>query len=230
LEDSMKLRTFALMTMTCALALPIALRANNDRLKSAADVLTEMAGMGDNGIPLNLLKSAKCIVIIPGVKKVGLGIGGQYGHGYINCRKAGGGWSAPGGVSVKGGSIGLQIGGASTDVIMVVKNDKGAEKLLSSKFTVGADGTVAAGPVGRQASAQTDATMHAEILAWSRSRGAFAGIALQGSTLTVDDTENKELYGKQPGDKALDNRAIVLNSTVAAPKAAAVLMAALAKY
>lgn len=226
----MKLRTLALVATVAALALPVALRANDDRLKSAAEVLTEMAGMSDNGIPRDLIKSAKCIVIIPGVKKMALGIGGQYGHGYINCRKAGGGWSAPGGISVKGGSVGFQIGGASTDVILLVKNDKGAEKLLSSKFTVGADGTVAAGPVGRQASAQTDATMHAEILAWSRAKGLFAGIALQGSTMTVDDTENKELYGKQPGDKALDNRAIVLKSTVKAPKSAAALMAALAKY
>jgi lipid-binding SYLF domain-containing protein len=201
------------------------LRANDDRLKNAAAVLTEMAGMGDNGIPLDLIKGAKCIVIIPSVKKAALGIGGQYGHGYINCRKAGGGWSAPGGISVKGGSIGFQIGGAATDVIMLVKNDRGAQKLLASKFTVGADGTVAAGPVGRQASAKTDATMSAEILAWSRAKGAFAGIALDGSTLTVDDGENKELYGKQ-----IDNKAIVLQGAVAPPKSAAVLMAALAKY
>jgi lipid-binding SYLF domain-containing protein len=221
----MKIRTFALIAVLGGLALPITLRANDDRLKDAAAVLTEMAGMSDNGIPLDLIKKAKCIVIIPGVKKMALGIGGQYGHGYINCRRAGGGWSAPGGVSVKGGSVGFQIGGASTDVIMLVKNDRGAEKLLSSKFTVGADGTVAAGPVGRQASAQTDATMNAEILAWSRAKGLFAGIALQGSTLTVDDGENKELYGKQ-----IDNREIVLKGAVAAPKAAAALMAALAKY
>jgi SH3 domain-containing YSC84-like protein 1 len=221
----MKLRTFVIAVALIAFTTPSLLRANDDRLKNAAAVLSEMAGMSDNGIPLDLIKSAKCIVIIPSVKEAALGIGGQYGHGYINCRKAGGGWSAPGGVSVKGGSIGFQIGGAATDVIMLVKNDRGAEKLLSSKFTVGADGTVAAGPVGRQASAKTDATMSAEILAWSRAKGAFAGIALDGSTLTVDDGENKELYGKQ-----IDNKAIVLQHAVAAPKAAAVLMAALAKY
>jgi len=221
----MRMRTLALAVTLSLVAASVALRANDDRLKNAAAVLTEMAGMGDKGIPLDLIKSAKCIVIIPSVKKMALGFGGQYGHGYINCRKAGGGWSAPGGVSVKGGSFGLQIGVSGTDVIMIVKNDRGAEKLLSSKFTVGADGSVAAGPVGRDASAQTDATMNAEILAWSRSKGLFAGIALEGSTLSSDDGENKELYGK-----SLDNKAIVLQNTVEPPKAAAALMAALAKY
>jgi len=221
----MNVRRFAVVVTTLALALSVSIRANDDRLKDAAAVLTEMAGMADSGIPLDLIKGAKCIVIIPGVKKAALGIGGQYGHGYINCRKAGGGWSAPGGVSVKGGSIGFQIGGASTDVIMLVKNDRGAAKLLSSKFTIGADGTVAAGPVGRHASAQTDATMSAEILAWSRAKGVFAGIALNGATLTVDDGENKELYGKE-----IDNKAIVLQNTVQPPKVASPLMAALAKY
>jgi len=221
----MKLRSLAVALAVFALTFSTFLRANDDRLKNAAAVLTEMAGMADNGIPLDLIKGAKCVVIIPSVKKAALGIGGQYGHGYINCRKAGGGWSAPGGISVKGGSVGFQIGGAATDVIMLVKNDRGAEKLLSSKFTVGADGTVAAGPVGRQASAKTDGTFSAEILAWSRAKGVFAGIALDGSTLTVDDGENKELYGKQ-----IDNKEIVLKSAVAPPKSAAPLMAALAKY
>jgi lipid-binding SYLF domain-containing protein len=221
----MNVRRLVVAVAIVAFALPVAIGANDERLKNAAAVLTEMAGMADNGIPIDLIKGAKCLVIVPGVKKAAFGIGGQYGHGYITCRKAGGGWSAPGGVSVKGGSVGFQIGGAETDVVMVVKNDRGAEKLLSSKFTVGADGTVAAGPVGRQASAQTDATMRAEILAWSRARGVFAGVALDGSTLTVDDGENKELYGKP-----LDNKAIVLQNAVQPPKAAAPLMAALAKY
>jgi lipid-binding SYLF domain-containing protein len=121
--------------------------------------------------------------------------------------------------------VGFQIGGASTDVIMIVQNDRGAEKLLANKFTVGADGTVAAGPVGRQANAKTDATLTAEILAWSRAKGAFAGIALEGSTLSVDDSENKALYGKE-----IDNKAIVLQNAVKPPAAAAPLMAALAKY
>jgi SH3 domain-containing YSC84-like protein 1 len=180
--------------------------------------------MGDKGIPADLIKSAKCLVIIPAVKKAAMGIGGQYGKGYISCRKAEGGWSAPGAISVKGGSAGLQIGGASTDVIMVVKNEKGAEKLLSSKFTVGADGSVAAGPVGREATAQTDATMSAQILSYSRAKGVFAGIALDGASLTTDDGENKALYGKE-----IDNKSIVMQNAVQPPAAAAPLMAALAK-
>jgi len=191
----MKLRSLAVALAVFALTSSTFLRANDDRLKNAAAVLTEMAGMADNGIPLDLIKGAKCVVIIPSVKKAALGIGGQYGHGYINCRKAGGGWSAPGGISVKGGSVGFQIGGAATDVIMLVKNDRGAEKLLSSKFTVGADGTVAAGPVGRDASASTDIQMRAQILSYSRSRGLFAGVTLNGSTIKQDRDANERFYG-----------------------------------
>lgn len=162
-------------------------------------------------------------MIIPGVKKGAVGFGGQYGRGYMACR-AKGGWSAPSGIRIEGGSVGFQIGGSSTDVILLVMSGRGVDKLLSSKFTVGADAAVAAGPLGRQASAQTDATMHAEMLAWSRSRGVFAGVSLQGSTLRTDTDENKQLYGK-----ALAARDIVRGS-VAAPAAAKELMAALAKY
>jgi lipid-binding SYLF domain-containing protein len=220
----MKLTSCVAAIAVLTLIAPAALRANDDRLKDSAAVLTEMAGMGDKGIPLDLMKKAKCLVIIPAVKKAALGIGGQYGKGYMNCRTASG-WSAPGAISVKGGSAGFQIGGAATDVIMVVMNDRGAEKLLSSKFTVGADGTVAAGPVGRSAQAQTDATMTAEILAYSRSKGVFAGIALEGASVTTDDSENKALYGKE-----MDQKTIVLGTTVKAPASAAPLMTALAKY
>ena len=199
------------------------LRADADRLKDAALVLTEMAGAADNGIPQNLLGKAECVVIIPGVKKAALGVGGQYGRGYISCRTASG-WSAPGGIRIEGGSVGFQIGGSDTDVILLVLNERGVDRLLSSKFTVGADAAVAAGPIGRQASAQTDATMTAEILAWSRSRGVFAGLSLQGSTLRADTSENKDLYGAE-----IANRDIVKGQH-AAPAAAAELMAALAKY
>ncbi len=139
------------------------------------------------------------------------------------CRKAEG-WSAPAGVRIEGGSIGFQLGGSETDVILLVMNQRGADRLLSSQFTIGAEAAVAAGPVGRQASAQTDATMMAEMLAWSRSRGIYAGISLQGSTLREDGGENKELYGSE-----LSNRAIVTGD-VKAPVAAAGLMKVLAKY
>jgi lipid-binding SYLF domain-containing protein len=193
-------------------------------LKNAATVLDEMSGSADKGIPTSLFEKARCVVIIPGVKKAALGIGGQYGRGYLACRKDGGGWSAPGAIRIEGGSVGLQIGGSDTDVILLVMNERGVGRLLSSKFTVGADAAVAAGPVGRQASAQTDATMMAEILAWSRSRGVFAGISLQGSTLREDSGENKELYGKET-----PNREIV-KGAIAAPASTAALMKALGRF
>ncbi len=216
------MRTLTTTLLLLTLAVP-AMRADADRLKDATAVLQEMAGSFDAGIPTDLLKKAECVVVIPGVKKGALGFGGQYGRGYMACRTKTG-WSAPSGMRIEGGSVGFQIGASSTDVVLLVMNTRGADKLLGSKFTVGADAAVAAGPLGRQASAQTDATMHAEMLAWSRSRGVFAGISLQGSTLRTDGGENKELYGKD-----LSAREIV-RGTVAPPADAKDLMAALAKY
>lgn len=216
-------RILSLSVLAATIAATPVLKADTDRLKDAALVLTEMAGAADTGIPQNLLGKAQCVVIIPGVKKAALGVGGQYGRGYISCRTSSG-WSAPGGIRIEGGSVGFQIGGSDTDVILLVLNDRGVDRLLSSKFTVGADAAVAAGPIGRQASAQTDATMMAEILAWSRSRGVFAGISLQGSTLREDSSENKELYGSE-----ISNKDIVKGSHTA-PAAAAELMTALGKY
>src|SRR6185369_12951466 len=132
------------------------------------------------------------------MKKGAFIIGGKYGRGYASCRREGNvGWSAPAGVRIEGGSFGLQIGGAETDVVMLIMNQRGMEKLLTSKFTLGADASVAAGPVGRDTSAQTDALMHAEILTWSRQRGVFAGISLNGATMREDDKTNEELYGKK---------------------------------
>lgn len=214
----------AIALFALALAVPAATHANNDRLADATAVLTEMAGSFDAGIPKDLLAKAECVVILPGVKKGAIGFGGQYGRGYMACRTKGG-WSAPSGMRIEGGSIGFQIGGSSTDVILLVMNTRGADKLLDSKFTVGADAAVAAGPLGRQASAQTDATMHAEMLAWSRSRGVFAGVSLQGSTLRTDGGENEELYGKPD----MSARSIV-RGDVKPPAAAKNLMGALAKY
>jgi SH3 domain-containing YSC84-like protein 1 len=205
------------------LAVSVVIRADDERLKNAAAVVTEMAGAGETGISPDFMHKARCVAVIPGVKKAALGIGGQYGRGYILCRR-GSGWSAPAAIRIEGGSVGLQIGGSATDVILLVMNDRGMDHLLSSKFTVGADAAVAAGPVGRQASAETDATMMAEILAWSRSRGLFAGISLKGSTLRQDSSENKDLYGRD-----ISNREIV-RGDVAPPKAAADLITALEKY
>lgn len=217
------MRTLAIVTLSLSLAAVSGLRADTGRITDAAAVLTEMASSFDSGIPKDLISKARCIVIVPGVKKGAIGFGGQYGRGYMACRRQGG-WSAPSGMRIEGGSVGFQIGGSSTDVILLVMNDRGADKLLGSKFTVGADAAVAAGPLGRQASAQTDATMHAEMLAWSRSRGVFAGISLQGSTLRTDGDENKELYGKEWTAKE------IVRGTVASPAAAAPLMNVLAKY
>jgi len=166
------------------------------RLHESAEVITEVMGTSDKAIPQDLFDKAECLVVVPGVKKAAFIVGGKFGRGFISCRGQGGmGWSAPAAVRVEGGSFGFQIGASETDVIMAVMNRRGAEKLLQSKFTVGADASVAAGPVGRTTSADTDAQMQAEILTWSRARGVFAGIALNGATLRPDDESNKDLYG-----------------------------------
>src|SRR5712671_4831407 len=195
------------------------------RLKTSAEVLTEIMAAPDKGIPDELLDKSQCIVIVPGIKKAAFIVGGQYGKGFIECRRATGkGWSAPAAVKVEGGSFGFQIGGSETDAIMLVMNKRGAEKLLSSKFTLGGDASVAAGPVGRSSAADTDLKLQAEILTYSRSRGVFAGIALNGATLRPDKESNTELYGA-----ALTNKQIVMGQT-AAPVAAAELMAYLNRY
>jgi lipid-binding SYLF domain-containing protein len=195
------------------------------RLEEAAVVFSEVMATPDKAIPQDLLEKAHCIVIVPGLKKGAFIVGGKYGKGYLSCRKKKGvGWSAPGTVRIEGGSVGFQIGGSETDVIMLVMNERGAEKLPSSKFTLGGEGEVAAGPVGRTATAQTDAYMRAEILSWSRSRGVFAGISLQGATLRQDLDDNATLYGRK-----LENREIVTTG-VRPPAGAAKLLALLNKH
>jgi lipid-binding SYLF domain-containing protein len=195
------------------------------RLNEAAAVFSEVMAAPDKGIPQELMENAHCIVIVPEVKTAAFVFGGKYGKGYMSCRNKGrAGWSAPGTVRIEGGSVGFQIGGSSTDLIMLVMSERGADKLLSSKFTLGAEGSVAAGPVGRTATAQTDAQLHADILSWSRSQGLFAGLSLQGATLRQDLDDNATLYGKK-----LENREIV-TSGVAAPKAAANLLVLLNRY
>src|ERR1041385_7267874 len=168
-----------------------------NRLGEAASVFSEVMATPDKGIPQDLLEKAHCIAIVPDLKTGAFIVGGKYGKGYLSCRsKTRAGWSAPGTVRIEGGSVGFQIGASSTDLIMLVMNEKGADKLLSSKFTLGAEGSVAAGPVGRTATAQTDAQMQADILSWSRSQGLFAGVALEGATLRQDLDDNATLYGK----------------------------------
>jgi lipid-binding SYLF domain-containing protein len=218
----------ALKMMTLALMMGGVLGAQTEdakRLEAAATVFSEVMETGDKAIPQDLLEKAKCAVIVPGLKKGAFIIGAKYGRGFVNCRnKSGVGWSAPGAVRVEGGSVGFQIGGSETDVIMLVMNDRGVERLLSSKFTLGGDAAVAAGPVGREATAQTDAFMTAEILSWSRSRGVFAGVSLQGATLRQDLDSNKSLYGR-----TLENKDIV-TTDMQAPAAARRLLSLLNKY
>ena len=221
----MKMRMFAALLATL---LPATVSAASDapkRLRSAAEAFKEVMGIPDKAIPQELLEKAECIVIIPDLKKGAFIVGGKYGKGFVFCRKKNGvGWSAPGSIRIEGGSVGFQIGASEMDVFMLVMNDRGMDRLLGDKFTLGADATVAAGPVGRVAQAETDARMTAEILAWSRARGLFAGIALNGATMREDDDWNEELYGKP-----LKNREIV-DGSIAAPKSAAPLMQELDRY
>lgn len=216
------------MILVAALAISPLLAKDNEpaeRLGEAATVFSEIMATPDKGIPQDLMSNAHCIVIVPSLKTGAFLVGGKYGKGYISCRsKSGSGWSAPGTVRIEGGSFGFQIGGSTTDLIMLVMNERGMDKLLASKFTLGAEGSVAAGPVGRTATAQTDAQMRAEILSWSRSQGLFAGLALEGATLRQDLDDNATLYGKK-----LENRQIV-TTQVRAPKSAARLIALLNKY
>src|SRR5256886_1071851 len=192
------------------------------RLDEAAAVLSEIMASPDKGIPEDLLEKAHCIVIVPGLKKGAFIVGGKYGKGFLSCRqKNNAGWSAPAAVRLEGGSVGFQIGGSETDVVMLVMNDRGAERLLQSQFTLGGEGEVAAGPVGRNATAQTDAKFSAEILSWSRARGVFAGIALKGATLRQDLDENEAMYQKR-----LENRDIV-NGKITPTPAGRKLIAAL---
>jgi len=223
------MRKILMFTAVMATTLVSGLRAQDEkdstrRLEEASATLTEVMRTPDKGIPADLLASAHCIVIVPNLKSGAFVVGAKYGKGYVSCRRAGNaGWSAPATVRIEGGSVGFQIGANETDLVMLVMNERGAKKLLESKFTLGGEGTVAAGPVGRSATAQTDAQMHAEILSWSRAQGLFAGISLQGATLRQDIDDNKELYGRR-----LENKEI-LNSKMDAPKAAAKLMGQLSK-
>jgi lipid-binding SYLF domain-containing protein len=198
------MRLFALVLSTLT-ALSAATPADERRLRDAAEVFKEIMAVKDNAIPQDLLEKAECAVIVPGLKKGAFIIGGKFGRGFFVCRNTKGpGWGSPAAIRVEGGSIGFQIGGAETDVILLIMNRRGADRLLDSKFTLGAEASVAAGPVGRDASARTDATMRAEILSWSRQRGAFAGLALQGATLRQDLDVNKSVYGK-----TMTNREVV---------------------
>jgi SH3 domain-containing YSC84-like protein 1 len=195
------------------------------RLTTSAAVLTEVMSAPDKSIPRQLLENSHCVAIVPGLKKGAFVVGAQFGRGFITCRRlSGDGWSAPAAIRVEGGSFGFQIGGSETDAVMLVMNKTGVDKLFANKFTLGVDASVAAGPLGRSSSADTDAEMKAEILTYSRSQGVFAGIALDGATLRPDTATNQELY-----HSALTNKQIVTGHAKATP-AGSKLMADLKIY
>ena len=194
-----------------------------EKVEKAATVLKEIMDAPDKGIPSEVLHSARCIAVVPGMIKGGFVFGAAYGRGIASCRTAKG-WSAPAFFSVKGGSFGLQIGAQGVDLVMLIMNDAGMERLLSSRFQLGADASVAAGPVGRHAQAGTDWKLNTEILTYSRARGLFAGVTLNGADVGQDQDATRELYGRMVTFKSL------LHGAVAPPKTAAPWMEALHKY
>jgi lipid-binding SYLF domain-containing protein len=196
-----------------------------ERLTEAASVFSEIMKTPDKGIPQDLLSKADCVIILPNVKKAAFVVGGEYGRGFAECRNtAGTGWGAPAAVTLEGGSVGFQIGGSTTDLVLLVMNRHGMSQLMQDKFTLGADASIAAGPVGRTAAAQTDARLDAEILAWSRSKGLFAGVSLKGAVLRPDEKENAALYGHEMTSKE------ILAGNMKAPQGARPLITELDRY
>jgi lipid-binding SYLF domain-containing protein len=196
-----------------------------DRVENSGKVMREILNIPDN-IPQSLLNKAHCVIVLPSVVKFAIGIGGNYGRGVMTCRSKDftGPWGAPTMMALEGGSFGLQLGGQATDFVLLVMNDRGAKGILTGKVKLGADAAAAAGPKGRDAAAATDVTMRAEILSYSRSRGLFAGISLEGSTLRPDNGANKSLYGKE-----VNAEKVALHGGAAAPASARVLIATLNK-
>ena len=215
---------FVLFVSLCLSATTLIADTAAERLGQSATVLKEILDAPDKGIPDDLLTKAQCVVVVPGVKQGAFIIGGKYGRGFLVCRKADGAFGAPGALRIEGGSFGFQIGASETDVIMLVMDQRSMKGILSSKFTLGGAADVAAGPVGRSSTAQTDASMNAKILSYSRSRGVFAGLALTGATLRPDLDQNAELYGKR-----LTNQEVVTGN-VKPPAAASELLALLGKF
>lgn len=196
-----------------------------ERLHDSAAIFQEIMQTPDKGIPQDLLNKAQCIMIVPGLKKGAFLVGAQYGKGFAVCRRAGvREWGAPAAITMEGGSFGFQIGGSSTDVVVLIMHKEGMDRLMSDKFQLGADASIAAGPVGRTTTAETDAELHAEMLSWSRARGVFAGIALNGAVVKPDHDANDQLYGQK-----MSNREI-LSSNTPVPAAARRLVTELDRY
>lgn len=224
-------RHMVLLVMMAVCALPLFAEdkemKENERIEASATVLKEILATPDKGIPKDLLDKADCVIVYPSVKKAAFIVGGSYGRGVITCRKGqgfSGSWSAPAMFALEGGSFGFQIGAQATDFVLLVMNESGAKSVLSSKVKLGADASAAAGPVGRDTSAETDIVLKAEILSYSRAQGLFAGVSLEGSTMRSDDGGNKKLYGKE-----LSAKEIVREGKVKAPASAARLLAVLTK-
>jgi lipid-binding SYLF domain-containing protein len=200
-------------------------KGDTDRLSASTQTLNEIMQAGDKGIPSDLFAKAYCVVVIPSMKKGGFIFTAKYGKGYASCRRPSGtGWTGPAAMRAEGGGFGLAIGGSETDIIMLVMSQKGMQGLLASKFTLGGDASVAAGPVGRDATAQTDASMRADILSWSRSRGVFGGLSLEGGTLRADSDTNKALYGSDVSN------ANILTGKVQSPAEASTFLATVQRY
>jgi len=221
------LKRILAVTILIAIASLTAVASDRDddvnRTQKAAQVFKEIMNTPDQGIPSNLLESAKCIAIIPGDKKFAFVFGGSYGRGIATCRTEHG-WSAPMFVAIDGGSVGYQIGGSSTDLVMLFMNDHALQSLMSDKFKLGADASVAAGPVGRNATAATDLKLNAEILSYSRSKGIFAGVSLDGAVMQADKSGDKAMYGDDV------NRHEILHGKVAVPASARALVEELSGY
>ena len=218
------MRKLAFGLLFCSSVVLFAADTAQERLSDTTNVFNEIMATPDKGVPQELLETAHCIIIVPGMKQAAFGVGSKWGRGYAVCRQHGAGWGAPAAIRVEGGSFGFQIGGSSTDIVMLLMNERGMRRLLEDKVTLGAEATVAAGPVGRQTAASTDVQMSAEILSYSRAKGLFAGIALHGATLRPDNEVNEELYGSK-----LTNREI-LTGGQKPPAGASELITALNRY
>jgi len=223
-STSMK-RIFLFVAVMLLVGVPaFAQKDENNRIENAGQVMTEILNIPDN-IPQDLLDKTECVIVLPSVMKFAIGFGGSYGRGVMTCRSGedfSGPWSAPSMMAVEGGSFGFQLGGQATDFVLLVMNERGASSILTSKVKLGADVAAAAGPKGRDAAAATDVTMRAEILSYSRSRGLFAGISLEGSTLRPDNDGNGRLYGK-----GVTAKEIVIHSAIHAPASAKLLLGTL---
>ena len=220
-------RIFLLVAVIALVGLPAsAQKDENNRIENSGKVMVEILNVPDD-IPANILDKAECVIVLPSVIKFAIGFGGSYGRGVMTCRSGknfSGPWSAPAMMALEGGSFGLQLGGQATDFVLLVMNQRGASSILSSTVKLGGDIAAAAGPKGRDAAAATDVTMRAEVLSYSRSRGLFAGISLEGSTLRPDSDGNRRLYGKE-----VSAQDIVINSQIHAPASARLLVATLNK-